>query len=342
MKYLKELCLLNGISGDESDIRNYIISKISDKCTYSIDALGNIIALRKGKRTPEKKLMICAHMDEVGFIVTAINSDGTLLFDTVGGIDTSVISGKRVTVGKNKIKGVIGSLPVHRLSADERKKFPKISSMYIDTGFCSKDEAEKYIRLGDCIYFDSEYIGFGENLIKSKAIDDRAGCSIMLELIEKEHEFDTWYVFNVQEEIGLRGSGVSAFSVNPDFAIVLESTTASDIDGVSGAKRVCELGKGAVVSYMDRSTMYNKDLYNLAFDTARENNIKIQTKTVVAGGNDSGAIHISGNGVKTMAISLPCRYLHSPSCVIKSDDYSEALKLADILRNKVLADDKAY
>lgn len=342
MKYLKELCLLNGISGDESEVRKFIIEKIKDKCEYSVDNLGNIIALRKGEKVPSKRLMIAAHMDEVGFIVTAVRADGTLLFDTVGGIDSLVVSGRRVLVGKKYISGVIGSLPVHRLSAEERKKSPKISSMYIDIGAESRAEAEKYVSQGDCVYFDSEYLEFGENMIKSKALDDRAGCSVMLELIEKEHEFDTYYVFNTQEEIGLRGSRVSAFSVNPDIAIVLETTTASDIDGVSGAGKVCQVGKGAVVSYMDRTTMYNRDLYNLAFDAAKENNIKIQTKSVVAGGNDSGAIHITGNGVKTVAISLPCRYLHSPSCVIKADDYEEVLKLADILRNRVFADDKAY
>ncbi len=340
MKYLKDLCLLNSISGDESDVRDFIISKIQDKCEYTVDNLGNIIALRKGKKVPDKKLMICAHMDEVGFIVTSVGENGDIFFDTVGGIDTSVISGKRVLIGKNKIQGVIGNVPVHRLSKEQRKKFPQISSMSIDIGASDKNEALKYVKQGDCVYFDSDYIEFGCNMIKSKAIDDRAGCSIMLELIENEHEFDTYYVFNTQEEIGLRGSRVSAYRVNPDIAIVLESTTASDIDGVSGAKRVCEVGKGAVVSYMDRSTMYNRDLYNLAFDIAEENNIKIQTKSVIAGGNDSGAIHITGNGVKTVAVSLPCRYLHSPSCVIKSDDYFESLKLVDILRNRVFADDK--
>lgn len=336
MKYLKELCLINGVSGNENAVRNFIINKIKDKCEYTVDNLGNVIALKKGKIKPDKKLMICAHMDEVGFIITYINDDGTILFDTVGGIDSSVIMGRRVTISKNNIKGVIGSLPVHRLSSEEREKAPKISDMYIDIGASDKTEAEKYVKLGDFVYFDSDFIEFGDNMIKSKAIDDRAGCSIMLELIEKEHQYDTYYVFNVQEEIGLRGSEVSAYSVNPDIAIVLESTTASDIDGVSGAKRVCHLGNGAVVSYMDRSTMYDRDLYNLAFDTAKENNIKIQTKTVVAGGNDSGAIHISGNGVRTMAVSLPCRYLHSPSCVIKASDYDDALNLVDILRDKVL------
>lgn len=336
MKYLKELCLLNGISGDEGEVRNFIIDKIKNYCEYSIDNLGNIIALRKGEKTPEKKLMICAHMDEVGFIITSIRSDGTLLFDTVGGVDSSVILGRRVTVGKNNLKGVIGALPIHRLSSDEREKSPKVSGMYIDIGATDKAEAEKYISLGDSVHFDSEYIEFGNGMIKSKAIDDRAGCAIMLELIEQEHEFDVWYVFNVQEEIGLRGATVSAYSVQPDIAFILETTTASDIDGVSGARRVCKVGDGAVVSFMDRATMYNREIFNLAFDTAKENGIKIQTKTAVAGGNDSGAIHISGKGVKTMTVSLPCRYLHSPSCVINADDYYESKKLIEIMKKKVL------
>lgn len=336
MKYLKELCLLNGISGDEGEVRNFIIDKIKNYCEYSIDNLGNIIALRKGEKTPEKKLMICAHMDEVGFIITSIRSDGTLLFDTVGGVDSSIILGRRVTVGKNNLKGVIGALPIHRLSSDEREKSPKVSGMYIDIGATDKAEAEKYISLGDSVHFDSEYIEFGNGMIKSKAIDDRAGCAIMLELIEQEHEFDVWYVFNVQEEIGLRGATVSAYSVQPDIAFILETTTASDIDGVSGARRVCKVGDGAVVSFMDRATMYNREIFNLAFDTAKENGIKIQTKTAVAGGNDSGAIHISGKGVKTMTVSLPCRYLHSPSCVINADDYYESKKLIEIMKKKVL------
>ena len=138
-----------------------------------------------------------------------------------------------------------------------------MDSLYIDIGAENKADAEKYVKLGDCAYFESEFAELGERRIKSKAIDDRAGCAMMIKLMHEELEYDTYFVFNVQEEIGLRGSTVSAFAVNPDFAIVLESTTASDIDGVSGAKKVCRLGKGAVVGFMDRSTMYDKGLYSL-------------------------------------------------------------------------------
>ncbi len=147
---------------------------------------------------------------------------------------------------------------------------------------------------------------------------------------------DTYFVFNVQEEIGLRGSTASAFAVAPDYAIVLESTTAADIDGASGAKRVCELGKGPVVSFMDRSTMYDKELYRLAFDIAAEEKLPCQTKTMIAGGNDAGAIHISGRGVRTIAVSLPCRYLHSASSVIETADLDSSYALVKKLAQRII------
>lgn len=332
---LKKLCLINGVSGDECDVREFIISQVENLCEYRIDNLGNLICFKKGRKAPDKKIMIAAHMDEVGFIVTSIRDDGTLTFGAVGGIDPVVAVGRQVIVGKNNLSGVIGSTAVHNLSAEQRDKAPKMDSLYIDIGASDKADAEKYVRPGDCVYFDSRFVEFGENCIKAKAIDDRAGCAIMIRLMQQELEYDTYFVFNVQEEIGLRGSEVSAFAVQPDIAIVLESTTASDIDGVSGAKRVCSLGNGPVVSYMDRSTLYDRRLFKLAFDTAEENNIPCQTKTVIAGGNDSGAIHISGKGVRTMAVSLPCRYLHSPSCVINFKDMENAYKLVEILSEKV-------
>lgn len=334
-KLLKELCLINGTSGDESAVREVIIEKVRDYCKYEVDNLGNLICFCKGKKSSEKKLMIAAHMDEVGFIVTYIRNDGTLCFGEVGGIDPSVIIGRQVTVGKKRISGVAGSTAVHNLSKEAREASPEIDSMYIDIGASSKEEAEKYVSLGDCVYFDSEYAELGEKCIKSKAIDDRAGCAVMIELMREGVEYDTYFVFNVQEEIGLRGSRVSAFTVAPDFAVVLEATTASDIDGVSGAKKVCSLGNGPVVGFMDRSTVYDKELYRMAFKAAEELNIPCQTKTMIAGGNDSGAIHLSGGGIRTIAVSMPCRYIHSPSCVINSEDFENCLTLTRELAKRI-------
>lgn len=327
---LKELCLIDGISGDEGAVRDYIISKVKDYCQYSVDDLGNLICFRKGRKSPKKKLMICAHMDEVGFMVTYIRSDGTLRFDCVGGIDPSVIIGRQVRVGKDRISGVIGSTAVHNLSREQREKAPSVDSLYIDIGAASKEEAEKHVSLGDCVYYDSEFTDLGEHCVKSKAIDDRAGCAIMIKLMQEKPDYDTYFVFNVQEEIGLRGSAVSSFSVAPDFAIVLEATTAADIDGVTGEKRVCELGRGPVVSFMDRRTIYDKELYRLAFDLAT-----CQTKTMIAGGNDAGAIHISGKGVRTISVSVPCRYLHSPSSVIDMSDLISSFKLVKNLSKRI-------
>ncbi|MBQ6180953.1 MAG: M42 family metallopeptidase [Ruminococcus sp.] len=336
---LKELCLINGVSGDETAVRESIIEKIKDVCEYRVDNLGSIICFKKGRRTPEKKLMICAHMDEVGFIITYIRSDGTLSFGAVGGIDPSVIIGRQVMVKSSitseTIYGVVGTTAVHNLSKEQREKAPKTDSLYIDIGAADKAEAEKTVALGDNAYFVSEFTELGETKVKCKAIDDRAGCAMMIEMLHEELEYDTYFVFNVQEEIGLRGSTASAFAVAPDYAIVLEATTAADIDGASGAKRVCELGKGPVVSFMDRSTMYDKELYRLAFSIAAEENIPCQTKTMVAGGNDAGAIHVSGKGVRTIAVSVPCRYLHSPSCVIDMADLDDSLRLVRKLAKRI-------
>ena len=332
---LEDLCQLSGVSGNEDEVRNFICKEIEGNCDYKIDALGNIIAFKKGNKTPAKKLMIAAHMDEVGLIVTSIKADGTLRISPVGGIDAGVVIGRQVSVGEEKLIGVIGAKAVHNLTADEKKTAPTFSNLYVDIGATSKDEAQDYVKMGDVLTFKSDFIKFGNDRIKGKAIDDRAGCAIMIEMIKDELEYDTTFVFTVQEEIGTRGAKVSTFTVNPDFAIVLETTTAADIPIASEEKRVCEVGKGAVVSYMDRGTIYDRELYKLAFLLAEENDIPIQTKTMVAGGNDSGAIHLSNGGVRTIAISAPCRYLHSPSCVVKGSDLTACKELAKCLMSRI-------
>ncbi len=326
---LRELCLLNGTSGDEKAVREYIIRKIDGHCEWRVDRLGNLIAEKKGLKKPKSRIMVAAHMDEVGFIITAIKSDGTLSFSSVGGVDPSVAIGRQVTVGKAGIVGVIGSPAVHNLTADEKETAPKFSGLYIDIGAKDRAGAEKLISLGETAYFRSEYTALGKNGICSKAIDDRAGCQIMIDMITSQIPYDVTFVFTVQEEVGTRGAKTAAFSVLPDFAVVLETTTAADIPSADGEKRVCELGKGAVVSYMDRATVYDRELYKLAFDIAAKKKIPVQTKTMVAGGNDSGAIHTSGEGVRTLAISAPCRYLHSPSCVVDKRDITACAKLTE-------------
>ena len=322
---LKELCQINSASGDEKAVRDYIINEIKDYCEYSTDNLGSIIAFKKGLKKPDKKIMLCAHMDEVGFIITNITDDGYLKFDTVGGIDNKVIAGRAVRI--NNINGVIGLKPVHLLSSSEMEKTPEITELFIDIGAKNKDDALNYVHPGDYAYFESDYYEFGNGFIKAKALDDRIGCMLLIELIKSDIEYDTYFCFNVQEEVGLRGAMCTSFAVQPDISVVLETTTAADLCGVTGGDRVCVLGDGPVVSFMDGRTIYDKDLYTLAMESAKENNIKIQTKTAIAGGNDAGAIQTSGKGSRVMAVSLPCRYIHSGSSVVKESDIDETRKL---------------
>lgn len=317
---LKILCGLNGASGYEDRVREYIIDRIGSNAVYSVDNLGNIIAFKKGRAVPKNKIMIDAHMDEVGFIVRSINDDGTLNFSEIGGIDPSTVVGRKVTVGDNGMYGIVGSKPIHNLTKEERENYPSMDSLYIDIGASDIDDAEMFASSGDFAYFAPEYVELSDDMIRSKAIDDRFGCALMLEMIDGELPYDTYFSFSVQEEIGLRGAKVTAYSVNPDIAIVVEATTAADIDNVDKDKQVCQLGKGAVVSFMDKSTKYDKDLYDLAFELAKEKNIPCQTKTTIAGGNNSGAIHTARDGIKTIAVSAPCRYLHSPASVVNKND----------------------
>lgn len=335
IRELERLCLINGISGDEGSVREYILSRLDGKADTAVDSLGNIIAFVKGKKRSRNRFMISAHMDEVGMIVSYIEEDGAIRISPVGGIDPRVVFGRRVTVGKNRILGTVGGAAVHNLTSEERKAAVPFDKLTVDIGCDSREQVCQLVSLGDSVCFDSEFVKMGNGLVKCKAIDDRAGCAIMLAMIDDGMEYDAYFVFTVQEEIGLRGSKCAAYTVDPDIAMVLESTTAADIPSVSGADRVCSLGKGAVVSYMDKSTVYDRELYDLAFSLADKNGIPCQTKTKIAGGNDSGAIHLSKGGVRTCAVSLPCRYLHSPSCVIDRRDLESCYRLAGLIAASV-------
>lgn len=329
LNLLKKLCLENGTSGDENAVRNTIINMLPEDCTYTVDSLGNLIVEKKGETEPANKVALFAHMDEVGFIVTYINDEGYVYVNSVGGIDESALFSKKITI--NGCVGVAGGKAIHQCGGDEGKKIPKIADVAIDFGFESKEEAEKYISLGDYGYFKSDFVEFGKGYIKSKALDDRVGCAVIIELLQKKSKINYTAVFTVQEEIGARGAAVGAYTVNPDYAIVIESTTASDIPDTPDRKKVCKVGEGAVVTFMDRGTIYNKDLYKKTFEIAKNNEILCQTKTVVAGGNDASSIHKAAGGIKTIAVSLPCRYIHSGSSVCNSKDIESVEKLVNAL-----------
>ncbi|MCL2085998.1 MAG: M42 family peptidase [Oscillospiraceae bacterium] len=336
---LSKLCSLNGTSGAERDVRDYICSKIKSAqnsdgdCEIKTDNLGNLIVFKKGKKRAKNKIMLCAHMDEVGFIVDYITSDGLVKIKNIGGINPAAIIGRRLMFGS--VAGVVGAKPIHKLKSDEKEKQPGIDELFVDIGVSFREETVEHISLGDNGYFIGEFCEMGDNLVMAKAIDDRLGCAILIEMLSKTQEYDAHYVFTTAEEVGTRGASAAAFAVKPDMAIVLEATTAADIPGVKDGDIVCKLGEGPVVSYMDSGAIYDKELYDTAFFTARENGIKCQTKTKIAGGNDSGVIHKTLSGIRVVALSAPCRYLHTANCVINKSDLKEMLSLAEKLFEKM-------
>ncbi len=332
--YLKELCELSGVSGDETAVRSFIKDKIKDYADfYEVDSIGNVIAFKKGKKS-SKKVMLSCHTDEVGFIISAIGDKGFLEFKTVGGIDTKVIISKRVRVGKNKLPGVIATKAIHLQEKSERKNIPKVSSLYIDIGAKSNDDAQKYVSLGDYASFDTDFEELGD-LVKAKAIDDRAGCAILLELIKYSYEYDTYFCFMAQEETGLRGAKIAAAKIKPDIALVIEATTASDVADTDEKDYVVRVGEGVVISFADRSTIVNDALYKKLLEIAKSENIMCQTKKALAGGNDSGAIHQAVGGIKTASLSVPTRYIHSPCSVASIADITATKDLAKAFLNRI-------
>ena len=326
---LETLCCLEGVTGGEDEVRDYILERAmphaDEICT---DALGNLMVFKKGAVTPAKRVMLCAHMDEVGLIVTRVTDEGYLRFSQAGGLDRRVILGKKVFVGPGRVLGVVGSKAVHMTTAEQRKKLPEMRDMYIDIGAASKEEAEKLVHIGDLAAFDDTVVRFGDGFIKAKAIDDRVGCASMLKLIESDIPCDCWFAFTVQEEVGTRGATVAAKSIKPDVALILEGTTAADIPGAEGAERVCELGKGIVIPFMDRGTIYDKTLFKTLTRLAEENEVPWQTKTKISGGTDASAVQRSEAGVAVAAVSVPVRNIHSPACVAKCAECEDQLRMA--------------
>jgi endoglucanase len=347
---LKQLCEINGTSGDEDGVAGFLTDYIEknihpESTVVRRDNLGNLLVYKKGRHTPAKKIMFTAHMDEVGFIITGITKEGFLHFAPVGGINANVVFGRRVVFGNGTV-GVIAGKPVHLLDKDEKDKQPKIEELLIDIGASDKKQAEAAAVPGDYCYFAGEFEeienfknleSHDDRLIRSKALDNRLGCAVMLDMMKNELNYDCVFAFTVQEEVGCRGAGAAAFNLEPDICVVLESTTACDTPDAKDDEKVCELGAGPVVSFMDKGTVYDRKLYGIAVETAKENNIKIQSKSKIVGGNDASVLHKSAGGIRTIAVCVPCRYLHTPLCIANNRDIVEMRRLAEKLLYKLAA-----
>ena len=326
---LKELCLLNGVSGDEDEVRRYLVNRVKSHAShFHADAIGNLIAFKKGNKSTGNKVMLCAHMDEVGIIVTRITDEGFLKFDFVGGVDRRVAIGKPVVIGHNKVPGVIGLKAIHLTTREERKKAPKTESLYIDIGAKDREAAEKLVELGDYGAFVCQPEEFGDGLFKARAIDDRVGCAIMLKLLEEDLPLDVTFAFTAQEEVGTRGAFGAAFSVTPEIALVLEGTTAADTPALEPDRQVCWPGRGPVLAWMDGGSIYDRELFELLRALAVENGVPWQIKHYLSGGTDAKAVQRTKAGVRVAGISAAVRYLHAPSSVCSISDAEQMLTLA--------------
>ena len=321
-----KLCELDGVSGREHAVRDYIIEQLNLTDTpkdIHVDAMGNVLVHLKGKKSAQKVVQFDAHMDEVGFIITHICDDGNLRYEKVGGINDDVLFGHRVRIGKQI--GIIGGKALHQCAGDDSKKVP--SGLTIDIGADSKEEAEKLVKIGQYGTFDNGLLWLNDDLFRGKAVDDRVGCLLLLEMAKTQPEQDIWLTFSVQEEVGLRGAGVATEQIKPDYVVAIDATTAADTAGSSEETAVCHMGNGAVVSFADGATLYDQDLYQQIRKMADEADIATQTKNKIAGGNNAGAMQRRGFGARTTAISLPCRYIHSPACMgaVKDVEAMQAL-----------------
>lgn len=325
---LKTLCELNGASGQEGAVRKVVLEAARPLCDdVHIDRMGNVIAFKKG-RTGNRHVLFSAHMDEVGFIILDATDDGLLIFRPVGGIDPRVTVSKYVLAGEKKLKGVIGALAIHLQTAEDRKRVLGYDNLYIDIGAKTKEEALADCPPGSYAYFDSAYQPFGDGCVVSKALDDRVGCYNLLRLLEGEYDADITCAFVTQEEVGLRGATGAAFAAQADTVMVLEGTTAGDMGDVEKARRVCEPGLGVVVSFMDNASIANRSLYQELLALAERKAVPCQIKRGSTGGNDAGAYQRSKAGVRTCVLSVPCRYIHGPSSVVKLSDVEAQYALA--------------
>jgi putative aminopeptidase FrvX len=331
IELLKEVCEIAGAPGFEKRIRDLVIKIVTPMADeVKTDNLGNVIAIKKSKKNPRhKKIMVAAHMDEIGFIVTHIDDKGFVRFHTLGGFDPKTLTAQRVIVhGKKDLIGVMGSKPIHVMTADEKNKLPLITDYFIDMGM-SKEEVEKYIKIGDPITRDRELIEMG-NCVNCKSIDNRVAVFILIETLRmlENPAYDVYAAFTVQEEVGIRGANVAAHGINPDFGIALDTTIAFDVPGAQPHEKVTELGKGTAIKIMDASTICDYRMVAFMKQTAENHKIKWQPEILTAGGTDTAGVQRMGKqGAIAGAISIPTRHLHQVIEMAHKEDISDSILL---------------
>jgi len=315
---IKELTSEFGVSGSEENIRNLIQEKIKDKVDeIRVDALGNLIAVKKGTG---RKIMLAAHMDEIGIMATHIDQNGFIRFSSVGWVSQYYSIGQKVKF-QNGTTGAV----FYEQKLDDMKQL-KLSKMYIDIGASSREEAEKKVKIGDTACFAGDAVMEGDMII-SKALDDRCGCAVLIKALEglRNSDNEIYFVFTVQEELGLRGAKTAAYQIKPDIAIVLDVTDTGDTPECEVMEVKC--GKGPAIKIKDGSVVCHPEVKRLLESAAKRLNLPFQYEILERGGTDAGAIHVTAGGVPSGAISIPCRYIHSPVEAANINDIENAVKL---------------
>ena len=329
---IKKLTDIDGLPSWEDDIRAAIIDEIKDYVdSMHVDRLGNIIAV-KNEKAPGAHIGLSAHMDEVGMVVKSIEKSGLIKFETWGVMPRILLS-KTVKIGKKKIPGVIGAKPIHLQKPEERETVMELDRIFIDIGATSKEDAEKYVEIGDYIAFDSEYRELGKHKIKAKALDDRLGCAAIIEILQSDIPKKITAIFCVQEEVGLRGSATAANQVFADLIINVEGTVCADSEDIDEHMRVTTQGQGPAISIKDRTSIYLKKYYEKMIATAEENNIPIQFRRTSAGGTDAANYHTAHVGTPVIGLAVPCRYLHTPVSMCDRRDYENLVALVKAFVN---------
>jgi putative aminopeptidase FrvX len=328
---LKQICEIAGAPGFEKRVRDFVIDQVTPLVDeVKVDNIGNVIAIKKGVRNPDgKRVMIAAHMDEIGFIVTHIDDKGFLRFHTLGGFDPKTLTAQRVIVhGKKDLIGVMGSKPIHVMTTEERAVLPKTTDFFIDLGM-PKEEVEKFITIGDPVTRDRELIEMGD-CVNCKSIDNRVAVFILIETLKQldNPAYDVYATFTVQEEVGLRGANVAAHGINPDFGIALDTTIAFDVPGAQPHEKVTELGKGTAIKIMDAMTICDYRMVEFMKQTAIKEKISWQPEILTAGGTDTAGVQRMGKqGAIAGAISIPTRHLHQVIEMAHKQDIADSIAL---------------
>ncbi len=328
---LKELCTAPGAPGREERIREIVIRELEPICDeIRIDAMGNVIALKKGSQGG--RFMAAGHMDEIGFMISHIDDNGFLRFVPLGGFDPKTLVAQRVIVhGREDLLGVMGSKPVHIMSAEEKAKMPKVEDFFIDTGLPG-EKVKELVRIGDVVTRDREIVMVGE-MINGKSFDDRVGVFVMIEAMKamKSSKMDIYAVASVQEEVGVRGASVAAAQIDPHVGIALDVTLANDLPGAQKHQYITEMGKGCAIKVYDSSVIPNWKLVDFMRECCEEQEIAHQLEVLPRGGTDTSAIQRGAKGAAAGCISVPTRYVHSVIEMVHPDDVEGAIELLTLL-----------